>query len=106
VKVYVVAWYDYESSDWGPIFATRELAEDFARGIGYEVEEYEVFERAPAKIRCYYATREPNGRIASGSRLEWEYNVPQNDQVGKQTAWSSDSGAHARQLLAEKEGRA
>lgn len=104
-RVYVPVWYDYENSDYGPAFRTRELAEEFVSGnAGYSIEEWQVFDRQPGQVRCYYAQRTPT-RIVTGSNTWREDCVPDNDELGKHIAWSTVSESDARALLAVKEGR-
>ncbi len=78
MKVYILVFHDYEGDDFGPILATRELAEKVREHAShYEVEEYEVLDTMPLRVTMHYAQRYARSmdEVRTGSRVFWDYEL-------------------------------
>jgi hypothetical protein len=92
MKIYVIAYHGDDYSCFGPVLATRELAEKTLALRDEEdemIEKYEVLTQVPSRVTRYYAQRiynhqQQNYEILTGSHAWWDYDVndlPQNEWI-------------------------
>jgi hypothetical protein len=103
MTVYVLELHDWESIDFGPVMATRELAEQLREQLNannpdprWSIEEYQVHTELPARVTMHYAQRTRNG-ITTGTSVWWDYEaatLPRHEHI----AWATTEAA-ARQAL-------
>ncbi len=93
-RVFVIVHHDYDNPSWGPILATRELAEaTLALMATDELEHWEIHEDPvltdqPQRVTMHYAQYHHDGSLTTGTAEWWDYDaavLPQNDRI----AWAA-----------------